>query len=86
MTYLLTAKGSQPGPVQFHEVVRHTRGRARDVILNLESRDGEVRAEAGIAELVDEFGEECTTKMPIATFFARKQRSEESAIDFAIAL
>ena len=81
MTYLLTAKGSQPSSVQFHEVVRHTKGRARIVVLNLESRDGVVTAEAAITELVDEFGEEFTTSMLIATFFTKKQRSGESTSD-----
>ena len=72
--------------MQFHEVVRHTRGKARDVILNLESRGGEVTAEAAIAELIEEFGEGCTAAMPIATFFARRQRPDESPTEFAIAL
>ena len=65
--------------------MRHTRGKARDVILNLESR-GEVTAEAAIAELIEEFGKGCTAAMPIATFFARRQRPDESPTEFAIAL
>lgn len=84
--YLLEAKGPQPQSLQFQEVVRHTRGRARDVVLNLESRGGDVTAEAAILELLEEFGEGNTATTPIATFFARKQRSEESAAAYAIAL
>ena len=85
MTYLLEAKGPQPDHVQFHEVVRHTRGKARDAVLNLERRGG-ATAERAIAELIEEFGEGVATTTPIATFFARRQRPDESPTDYAIAL
>ncbi len=61
-------------------------GRARDEVLNLESRGSEVTAEAAILELLKEFGEGNTATMPIATFFARKQRFDESSTEYAIAL
>ena len=85
MMYLLEAKGPQPDHMQFREVVRHTRGKARDAVLNLERRGG-ATAKMAIAELVEEFGEGVATITPIATFFARRQRPEESPTDYAIAL
>ncbi len=83
--YLLELKGPQPDHVQFHEVVSHTRGRARDLVLNLECR-GVITADAAITELLEEFGEGSTATTPIATFFSRVQRSEETSTDYAIAL
>lgn len=85
MRYLLEVKGPQPDRVRFQEVVRHTKGDARDVVLNLECR-GAITAEQAIAELLDEFGEGSAAATPIAAFFSRGQRSGETATDFAIAL
>ena len=85
MRYLLEAKSPQSEKVRFHDVVRHTRGDARDVVLNLESR-GEVTAEEAIAELLEEFGEGNNATTPIAAFFARRQRPEETATEYAIGL
>ena len=86
LRYLMEAKGFRPQYIKFQEVVRHTRGRARDVILNLESRGGNITAEAAILELLEEFGEGSTATTPIATFFSRVQRPEETSTDYAIAL
>ena len=83
--YLLELKGPQPDHVQFHEVVRHTRGRARDLVLNLECR-GQKTVEAALTELLEEFGEGSTATTPIATFFSRRQKSDETTTDYAIAL
>ena len=59
MRYLLEAKGSTSERVQFHEVVRNTSGRARDVVLNLESRNPSgVTAEVAFTELLEEFGKD----------------------------
>ena len=85
MRFLLELKGPQAERVRFQEVVRHTKADARDVVLNLESR-GTTTAEEAISELLDEFGEGCTAATPIANFFSRRQRSEETAIEYAIAL
>ena len=85
MRYLLDVKGPQSDRVQFQEVVRHTKGDARDVVLNLESR-GVATAEEAITELLDEFGEGSAAATPIAAFFSRRQRTGETATDYAIAL
>ena len=85
MRYLLEVKGPQPDRVKFQEVVRHTKGDARDVVLNLEGR-GAITAEEAITELLDEFGEGSAAATPIAVFFSRRQRADETAIDYAIAL
>ena len=82
----MEAKASQPQNIKFPEVVRHSRGRGRDVILNLESRGGNITAEAAILELLEEFGEGSTATTPIATFFSRVQRPEETSTEYAIAL
>ena len=65
--------------------MRHTKGDARDVVLNLEGR-GAITAEEAITELLDEFGEGSAAATPIAVFFSRRQRADETAIDYAIAL
>ncbi len=83
--FLLEVKGSQSEGVKFQEVVRHTKADARDVVLNLESR-GTTTAEEAISGLIEEFGEGRAASTPIATLFSRRQRSEETAIEYAIAL
>ena len=87
MRYLLEAKGSTSERVQFHEVVRNTGGRARDVVLNLESRNPSgMTAEAAFTELLEEFGEDNPAFSPMTRFYARVQKSGESASEYAIAL
>ena len=87
MKYLLEVKGPQPQQVCFHELVRHTSGRARDVILNLERHSPTPpTVAAAFTELLEEFGEDHLASSPIASFYARVQRPEESGCDFAIAL
>ncbi|XP_071810535.1 uncharacterized protein [Asterias amurensis] len=83
--YLLQVKGPQPEQAKFAEVVRHTKGDARDVVLNLESR-GPSTAEDAICELLEEFGDGCAVTTPISVFFARRQRPDETATEYAIAL
>ena len=58
---MLESKGrtSDRVRVQFHKVVRHTSGRGRDVILNLESLTPTgLTIEMAFSELLEEFGEE----------------------------
>ena len=87
MRYVLESKGPADDRVQFHDIVRHTSGRARDVILNLESRTpAGVSAEDAFTELLEEFGEDSTAASPMTRFYARVQKSGESASDFAISL
>ena len=87
MKYLLDSKGPAPDAVQFHEAVRHTGGRARDVVLNLESRAPEnLSAEAVFTELLEEYGEDRCALSPVAKFYARTQRESESPTEYAIAL
>ena len=85
--FLLQSKGTLPGTLQFQEVVRYTGGRARDVLLNLDSRTPEgVDAEAAFTELLEEFGEDKTALSPVAKFYARVQRENETPMEYAIAL
>ena len=85
--FLLQSKGTLPGTLQFQEVVRYTGGRARDVLLNLDSRTPiGVDAEAAFIELLEEFGEDKTALSPVAKFYSRVQRENETPMDYAIAL
>ena len=85
--YLLDLKGPAPDAVQFHEAVRHTGGRARDVVLNVESRVPEnLSAEAVFTELLEEYGEDRCALSPVAKLYAMTQRESESPTDYAIAL
>ena len=87
MKYLLDSKGPAPDAVQFHEAVRHTGGRARDDVLNLESRAPEnLSAEAVFTVLLEEYGEDRCALSPVAKFYARTQRESESPTEYAIAL
>ncbi|XP_033645285.1 uncharacterized protein LOC117304786 [Asterias rubens] len=87
MQYVLESKGRMTDRAQLHDIVRHTSGRARDVILNLESRTPtRVTAEMAFAELVEEFGEDTVANSPITRFYSRTQKSGETASDFAITL
>ena len=85
--FLLESKGTARGLLQFHEVVRYTGGRARDVLLNLESRAPEgLDAEAAFSELLEEYGEDRSALSPVAKFYSRVQRENETPTEFAIAL
>ena len=87
MRYLLQVKGPAAPQVAFNEIVRHTGGRARDLLLNLEERDSEVpSANAVFKELLEEYGELDLTVSPMAAFYARLQMPNESPSDYAIAL
>lgn len=87
MRYILELKGPLPPSVQFHEVVRHTGGRARDLVLNLECQSGEVpTAELAFSELLEEYGELDLTVSPMAAFYSRVQLPSETPSDYAIAL
>ena len=53
--FLLESKGTAPGALQFHEVVRHTGGKATDVLLNLEGRTPVgLDAEKAFSQLLEE--------------------------------
>ncbi|XP_038061104.1 uncharacterized protein LOC119731892 [Patiria miniata] len=87
MRFLLGCKGTAPGILQFHEAVRHTGGKARDVLLNLESRTPEgLDAEKAFVELLEEYGEDKSALSPVAKFYARVQRGNETPMEFAIGL
>ena len=80
MQYVLESKGRMTDRAQLHDIVRHTSGRPRDVILNLESRTPTgVTAEMAFAELVEEFGEDTVANSPITRFYSRTQKSGETA-------
>lgn len=87
MTYLLGAKGLATDGVKFQEILRHTSGRARDVILNLEGRSlAGVTAEEAFQELLEEFGEDGFVTSPMTRFYSREQKAGETASEFAVAL
>ncbi|XP_033107946.1 uncharacterized protein LOC117109672, partial [Anneissia japonica] len=87
MKYLLESKGYTTPLPQFHEIVRHTGGRARDLVLNLESLGpASMTPEAALKELLSEYGELNVTVSPMAAFYARVQQPTETARDYAIAL
>ena len=87
MRYLLRVKGPAAPSVLFQEVVRHTGGRARDLVLNLEGRfAGVPSAEEVFKELMEEYGELDLTVSPMAAFYARLQMPNETTTDYAIAL
>ena len=87
MTYMLGAKGLTTDGIKFQEVVRNTSGRARDVILNLESRSPTgVTAEDAFKELLQEFGEDDLVTSPMTRFYSREQKSGETASEYAVAL
>ena len=87
MKYLLQVKGPAPAEVMFNDIIRHTSGRARDVILNLEGAcHGIPTPECVFSELIDEYGESSLTRSPMAAFFARVQQPNESPSEYAIAL
>ena len=87
MRYLLQAKEMVPGPLEFQEVVRHTSGRARDVLLNLERRTPSgLNAEGAFSELLEEYGDDKYGISPEAKFYSRVQRAGESATEYAISL
>ncbi|XP_071493565.1 uncharacterized protein [Diadema antillarum] len=87
MRHLLQLKGHTTPAIAFNDIVRHTSGRARDLVLNLESRQGEVPApETVFTELLEEYGESPLTISPMAAFYARTQVPNESPTEYAIAL
>ena len=87
MKYILEAKGLTTDDMQFHEVVRNTSGRARDVVLNLESRRPKaVTAEMAFRELLEEFGEDSLVTSPMTRFYSREQKLGETASEYAVAL
>ena len=72
---MLGAKGLTTDGIKFQEVVRNTSGRARDVILNLESRSPTgVTAEDAFKELLQEFGEDDLVTSPMTRFYSCEQK------------
>ncbi|XP_072178233.1 uncharacterized protein [Diadema setosum] len=66
---------------------RHTGGRARDLILNLELRgDEEMTPALAFRELLDEYGDRDWTTSPMASFYARTQQASETPSEYAVAL
>lgn len=87
MRHLLHLKGSATHEVMFNEIVRHTSGRARDLVLNLERRNYCIPApEVIFSELLEEYGESHLTVSPMAAFYARMQYPNETPSEYAIAL
>eukprot|EP00057_Strongylocentrotus_purpuratus_P010346 XP_011664820.1 PREDICTED: uncharacterized protein LOC105438551 [Strongylocentrotus purpuratus] len=87
MRYVIDSKGSMPLRAEFNEIVRHTGGRARDLLLNLElGEPSSCTPEAAFGELLEEYGEREWTASPMAAFYARMQHPNESPSDYAIAL
>ena len=85
--HVICSKGIRSQLDQFNEVVRHTSGRARDVLLNLELYcEDELTAERAFQELADEYGEDDVTTSPMSSFYARLQHSNESPSEYAVAL
>ncbi|XP_022106446.1 uncharacterized protein LOC110987736 [Acanthaster planci] len=85
--FLLECKGTAPGTLQFHEVVRHTGRKAREVLLNLEGRTPEgLDADKAFSELLEEYGEDRSAMSPLAKFYSRVQRENETPSEFAISL
>eukprot|EP00057_Strongylocentrotus_purpuratus_P015574 XP_011670048.1 PREDICTED: uncharacterized protein LOC100890728 [Strongylocentrotus purpuratus] len=87
MRYVIDSKGPMPLRAEFNEIVRHTGGRARDLLLNLElGEPSSCTPEAAFGELLEEYGEREWTASPMAAFYARMQHPNESPSDYAIAL
>ena len=86
MKYVLSSKGHMSQQAQFNEVVRHTGGRARDLILNLELYQGELSADRAFRELIEEYGDDDVTSSPMSAFYARTQHTNESPAEYAVAL
>lgn len=86
LRYLLESRGNLSPRASFNEVVRHTGGRARDLILNLELQGGELSAERAFRELLDEYGDGDDTTSPMASFYARLQQASETPSEYAVAL
>ena len=86
MRYLLDSRGNISPRASFNEVVRHTGGRARDLILNLEVQGGELSAGRAFRELRDEYGDGDVTLSPMASFYARMQQANETPSEYAVAL
>ena len=87
MKYILESKGPAAPLVQFNEIVRHTGGRARDLILNLElSGDQQLTPAAAFRELLEEYGESDYLSSAMANFYSRVQQTSESASEYAVAL
>ena len=87
MKYMFEAKGLTTDEIQFQEVVRNTSGRARDVVLNLESGAAmQVTAEEVFKELSEEFAEDSLVTSPMTRFYSREQKPTESAGEYAVAL
>ena len=87
MRHLLQLKGSATPEVMFNDIIRHTSGRARDLVLNLEARhDGIPASETIFNELLEEYGESNLTVSPMAAFYARVQHPNETPSEYSIAL
>ena len=87
MRHLLQVKGASTPDVVLSDIIRHTSGRARDLVLNLNARiDGTPTSETIFNELLEEYGESNLTVDPMAAFYARVQHPNETPSDFAIAL
>lgn len=86
MRYLLESRGNLSPRACFNEVVRHTGGRARDLILNLELEGGELSAKRAFRELLDEYGDGDIMSSPMASFYARMQQTNETPSEYAVAL
>ena len=86
MRYLLDSRGNISPRASFNEVVRHTGGRARDLVLNLELQGGELSAERAFRELLDEYGDSDVTSSPMANFYSRTQQANETPSEYAVAL
>ena len=87
MKYILESKGPALPRVQFNEIVRHTGGRARDLLLNLELCGEEhMTPSAAFRELLEEYGDGNCLMSPMAEFYGRMQQTNESPSEYAVAL
>ncbi|XP_049439144.1 uncharacterized protein LOC125892863 [Epinephelus fuscoguttatus] len=83
MQYLLDAGGLPPN-LSFPTIVRHLSGEARRLILNLPPP--EQIPQRAFDELRADYGDMQRSLDPLADFYERSQRTEESACSYAIAL
>ncbi len=83
MQYLLEA-GGLPAHLCFATIVRHLSGEARRLVLNLPLQ--EQHPERAFDELRAEYGDLQSSLDPLADFYERSQRPEETACSYAIAL
>ena len=83
MQYLLDA-GGLPAHLYFATIVRHLSGEARRLVLNLPLQ--EQQPENAFDELRAEYGDLQRSLDPLADFYERNQRPDETACSYAIAL